>query len=115
MNGELDLALGVLDHQLLDADGRRCGKADDLELEQLAGGDLRVATVLSGPGTWRGRGRLAAFAARLAGRGVVSVGWEEVERLDSAIRLRRRAAELGLGGGDERVGRWISRIPGASR
>jgi hypothetical protein len=115
MNGELDLALGVLDHQLLDANGRRCGKADDLELEQLAGGELRVVAVLSGPGTWRGRGRLGGLAARLAGRGVVSVAWEEVEGLDSALRLRRRAAELGLGSGDDRVARWISRIPGASR
>ena len=36
---ELDLALGVLDHQLLDADGRRCGKVDDLELEGIREGD----------------------------------------------------------------------------
>ena len=115
MNGELDLGLGVLDHQLLDADQRRCGNVDDLELEELTSGELRVAAVLSGPGVWRGRGRLGTLAARLAGRGVVSVAWEEVESLDSAIRLRRPAAELGLGRGDDRAGRWVSRIPGAGR
>jgi hypothetical protein len=115
VNGELDLGLGVLDHQLLDAEGRRCGKVDDLELEQLASGELRVAAVLSGPGAWRSRERIGARAARLAGRRVVSVPWHEVESLDSAIRLRRRAGELGLGRGDDRAGRWVGRIPGASR
>ena len=29
---EIDLGLGVLDHQLVDSDQRRCGKVDDLEL-----------------------------------------------------------------------------------
>ena len=29
---EIDLGLGILDRRLLDADARRCGKVDDLEL-----------------------------------------------------------------------------------
>ena len=29
---EFDLALGVLDHQLVDSEGRNCGNVDDLEI-----------------------------------------------------------------------------------
>jgi hypothetical protein len=115
MNGELDLALGVLDHQLLDADGRRCGNVDDLELERLANGELRVAAILSGPGAWRGRGWMGSLASRPAKLALVRVPWEEVESVDAAVRLRRRADELGLGRGDDRARRWVSRLPGAAR
>jgi hypothetical protein len=50
----LDLALGVLDHQLLDVEERRCGKIDDLELERNAAGELHVAAILVGAPAWRG-------------------------------------------------------------
>lgn len=33
MSKRIDLGLNVVDHQLLDADGRRCGKVDGTELE----------------------------------------------------------------------------------
>ena len=45
----------LLDHQLLDANGRRCGNVDDLELEESRDGDLVVAAILSGPGLFRDR------------------------------------------------------------
>ena len=32
MSQELDLGLAILDHQLLDRDGRRCGIVDDLAI-----------------------------------------------------------------------------------
>jgi hypothetical protein len=115
MSDEIDLGLGVLDHQLLDVDVRRCGKVDDLELERLTSGELRVAAVLCGPGAWRGRGRVGALVARLTGGRVVKIAWEDVESLDSAVRLRRRARELGLADGDERARRWVARVPGAGR
>ena len=46
---ELDLGLGVLDHQLVDSEGRRCGKVDDLELEGVQENDPRVAAIVVGP------------------------------------------------------------------
>ena len=49
---KIDLGLGVLDHQLLDCDGRRCGNVDDLELEGVGGSDPRVVAILSGPPAW---------------------------------------------------------------
>ena len=116
MSEELDLGLAVLDHQLLDCDGRRCGNVDDLGIEGCPGEDARVVALYSGPGAWRGRGGvLGRLAARLGGGGVVRVPWEEVAEVASHVRLNKTAAEYGLGRGDERIRSWISRIPGADR
>jgi hypothetical protein len=46
----LDAALEVLDHQLIDRDGRLVGKVDDLELTRRDDGRLVVTAILSGPG-----------------------------------------------------------------
>jgi sporulation protein YlmC with PRC-barrel domain len=111
--GAIDLGLGIVDHQLVDADGRRCGKVDDLEIEGVGEGSPRVVAVVVGGSGWRGRGRLGALTARLARRRAVIVPWEEVESVDSGVRLRKRASELGLGRGDDRARPWIERIPGS--
>jgi sporulation protein YlmC with PRC-barrel domain len=106
---DIDLALGLLDHQLLDAEGRRCGKVDDLELDGGA-----VVSILTGPPVWRGRGRLGRLAAALARGSTVRVPWSEVEKIDSAVRLRKTARELRLGRGDDRVRSFVEKIPGSS-
>ena len=112
--GAIDLGLGILDHQLIDSEGRRCGKVDDLELEGIAEGKPHVTAIVAGPGAWRARGRIGAALSRIARGGTVRVPWDEVATLDSAVRLRKRAAELRLGRGDRRSERWIEKIPGAS-
>jgi hypothetical protein len=110
---EIDLGLGLLDHQLVDADGRNCGNADDLELDLDAAGGPRVAAILTGPAAWRGRGRIASAMASLFPHGrLVRVAWTEVERVDASIRLRRPARELGLGEGDRVLGALVERLPG---
>jgi sporulation protein YlmC with PRC-barrel domain len=111
---EIDLALGLLDHQLLDCEGRRCGNVDDLELEGVRDGNPRVVAILSGPGAWRGRGRLGRLAAWIGRGGVVRIPWEEVAAVKAHVELRKTAAELGLGKGDDRVRRLIEKIPGSS-
>lgn len=111
---EIDLALGVLDHQLLDGEGRRCGKADDLELAGVAEGQPVVVAILTGPPAWRGRGRLGRLAAALARGRTVRVPWEEVVELGSGIRLRSTAGELRLGRGDDRLRPLIEKLPGSS-
>jgi hypothetical protein len=113
MSDELDLGLGILDHQLLDGEDRRCGKVDDLELEGVREGRPRVAELLSGPPAWRGRGRLGRLASRLAGGRMRHVDWSEVVEVHAAIELRKPAAEYGLGAGDDRSRRWVDWIPGA--
>jgi hypothetical protein len=111
VSGAIDLALGVLDHQLLDAEDRRCGKVDDLELEGLADGTPRVAAIVTGPPAWRGRGRLGRLAAALARGQTVLIPWDEVKEIGSAVHLRRSAAELRLSRGDDRARPLVRRLP----
>jgi sporulation protein YlmC with PRC-barrel domain len=110
----IDLGLNLLDHQLLDAEGRRCGKVDDIALEGGPGEGFEAVAILCGPGVWRARaGWIGRIAAWLGGSGRVRVPWEEVEAVDSHVKLRKRAQELGLGRGDDRLRPYIEKIPGS--
>ena len=113
MSEELDLGLGLLDHQLVDSEGRRCGNVDDLELEGLSEGPPRVTAILVGPPVWRGRGWFGRVASALATGGTVRVPWEEVEKIDSAVHLKKTARELRLGRGDDKARRFVEWIPGS--
>ena len=114
MTESVDLGLNVFDHQLLDSEGRRCGKVDDLALEGGPGEELEVVAILCGPGVWRGRaGVLGRIAAWLGGGGRVRVPWSEVAEINSHVKLRKRAEELGLGRGDDRLRPYIEKIPGS--
>jgi sporulation protein YlmC with PRC-barrel domain len=112
----LDIALRVLDHQLLDRDGRRCGNVDDLAIEGGPGEAPEVVAILVGPGYWGARaGWIGRVAGRLGGGGRVRVPWSEVAKVDSAVELNHDATSLGLGRGDDRLRRYVDRIPGADR
>jgi sporulation protein YlmC with PRC-barrel domain len=115
MEGPVDLTLTVLDRQLVDAHGRRCGRVDDIELEERAGGALEVTALLVGPGVWPGRmpNVVGRALARLAGRGVTRIPWSHVVDISHVVKLDKPAMDLGLGSGDDRAARWIERIPGA--
>ena len=115
MSEELDLALGVLDHQLLDRDGRRCGNVDDLAIEGGPGEEAEVVAILSGPGVWPNRGRLGRLAGWLGRGGRVRVPWSEVDSVESHVQLKKRAPDYGLGAWDDRLRPFIERIPGADR
>ena len=113
---EIDIALQVLDHQLLDKDGRRCGNVDDLAIEGGAGEPAEVVAILVGPGYWPQRaGLIGKLAGWIGGGRRVRVDWREVRKLDSAVELRRGATELGLGRGDDRLRPFLEKIPGAGR
>lgn len=108
---KLHIGHHVLDHQLLDKDGRRCGNVDDLAIE----GD-EVVAIFSGPGYWPARaGLLGRLACWIGGGGRVRVPWDEVTKVDSAVHLRGAASEYGLGKGDDRLRPFFERIPGANR
>jgi hypothetical protein len=109
---QVDIALGILDHQLVDGRGVNCGKIDDLEIAGLNGPSPEVAEIVVGGNAWRTRGRLGALAARLAGN-AVHVPWAEVESVTSVVALKRPAAELRLNRGDERWSRLVAKIPGS--
>jgi hypothetical protein len=112
----VDLGLHVMDHQLLDSEERRCGNVDDLALEGGASEKLEVVAILSGPGAWPQRaGLVGRIAAWIGGGKVVRIPWEEVAEVAAHVKLRKRAQELGLGRGDDRLRPLIERIPGADR
>ena len=111
MSKQIDIGLQVLDRQLLDKDGRRCGNVDDLAVE----GD-EVVAILAGPGWWAQRaGWVGRLAGWIGGGRRVRVPWSEVKKVDAAVELGRPATELGLGRGDDRLRPYVDRIPGAGR
>jgi hypothetical protein len=112
----VDLGLHLMDHQLLDSEERRCGNVDDLALEGGPGEKLEVVAILSGPAAWRQRaGLVGRVAAWIGGGGVVRIPWVEVADVAAHVKLRKRAQELGLGRGDDRLRPLIEKIPGADR
>jgi sporulation protein YlmC with PRC-barrel domain len=114
----MDLVYRVLDEQLVDVDGRRCGRADDLEFDETVDAAPRLHAILSGSGTWhrrlprplRGFGQ-RIFGAGVAGRDVIRVPWVQVDEIGSVIHLKAKARELGLGQGDERDASPIAKLP----
>jgi sporulation protein YlmC with PRC-barrel domain len=114
LQGDIDLCLGILDHQLVDSENRRCGKVDDVELEGVRDGDPRVRAIVTGPGGWRGRGRLGRVLSALVPARTVTIPWEEVAEVGAAVRLRKPARELGLGSGQDVAARWVQKLPGSS-
>jgi hypothetical protein len=114
----MDLVYRVLDDQLVDVDGRRCGRADDLEFEGELGAPPRLHAILSGSGTWHRRmpRRLRGIGARIFGAGVlgddvIQVPWDEVDGIGSVIKLRAKASELGLAQGDDRDAMFVAKFP----
>jgi hypothetical protein len=113
----VDVYRQVLDHALYDSDECLCGTVDDLEVSGAPGGPLRITAMLVGPGAWAPR--LPALFARLAawlfGTRCTRVPWDEVAELGEMIRLRSRAAALGLSTEDRKLGLRIARLPGSDR
>jgi sporulation protein YlmC with PRC-barrel domain len=106
------IAHRLLDEQIVDADGRRCGRVDDIELE---GDPPRISALLVGIGLYPRRlpRRLRGPARRLVGverwgANAMRVPWREVDEIGATVRLRKKAEELGLGEGDD-PRRWIVR------
>ena len=109
---EVDIALSILDHQLVDGDGQNCGKVDDLEIAGLDTDSPEIVEILVGGNAWRSRGLLGRLAARLAGD-AVHVAWSEVGSVTSVVTLKRPAAELRLNRGDERWAALVGKVPGS--
>lgn len=102
----------LLDEQILDSEGRRCGRVNDIELR---GSPPRIAALLVGEGLYPRRlpARLRRLGRRLAGperwgANALRIPWEEVNEIGVAIHLRGKAEELGLGAGDN-PDRWLVR------
>jgi sporulation protein YlmC with PRC-barrel domain len=111
----LDIAYRVLDIQLVDVDGRRCGRVDDIELRGAVGEPLHVEALLTGRGVYPSRlpARLRrigrrVFGAPVLGRTVHRVPWTAVEDVRASVMLREPASELDLAHGDLMLGALFS-------
>ena len=108
------LAARLLDRQLTDTHGVRCGKVDDIELDGGAGSEARVAALLVGPEAWLDRlpSPVQALLGPLRQLGSRRIPWEEVEVLtNDEVRLRSTARELGLDSAEEAAARVVSKVP----
>ena len=108
----LHLLREVLDHEVVDRDGVSCGMVDDIELAW-SDGEPAVTALLLGPGAWLRRlpESLQGIAKRIFGKAVVRIPWGDVAEVSEVIRLRSTARTWGAGALDERIGRWIARLP----
>jgi len=113
--GEILVVHRLLDEQILDSDGKRCGRVDDIELR---GSPPRIAALLVGEGLYPRRlpKRLRGVARKLAGpelwgANALRVPWEKVDRIDAALHLCCKAEELGLGEGDDPERWMVRRLP----
>ena len=103
----------VRDLQIVDKDGRNCGICDDLEFDGGPGEPLRVRAILVGPGAFSRR--LPDWAANLitsmAGRSVVRVPWDVVDKVSGRIFLSVAAESVGLRHTEDRLVKLLKRAP----
>ncbi len=121
----MPLGHDVLDKEILDRDGFKGGKVDDLLLELREGERPVVRAILTQHGVLAALlgERTARLAARLR-RAVlgsddarpIAIGWEHVTRIDVAIHIDLDRAQAGLSRSERAVwDRWISHLPWAHR
>lgn len=111
----LDLVYHLLDLQVLDVNGRRCGRVDDIEIDLDSG---HATAILIGSGTYADRlpwHRLRRIARRVTGpevmgRNTVRVPWGEIDSITATVSLRRPAEEMGLGRGDSELSPVVGRM-----
>ena len=90
------------DLALFDRDDRHCGVVDDIEMAEGDAGEWEMTALLVGPGAWRRRSP-RWFTALLPGRKVVRVEAADVASTGSAVRLMKKAEELGLASTEHRL------------
>ena len=111
--GFLKLVGEVRDLQIVDAEYRRCGIADDIECEGNPGRKLVIHALLIGPGAYKNRLPRFAFwlITLIFGNRIVKVSWNEIEYITSVIRLKKPAGAYGLMKTERRFGAAVSKVP----
>jgi sporulation protein YlmC with PRC-barrel domain len=110
---QFDVAYRLLDDELVDRDGRRCGRVDDVELSGEPGSPTEITAILSGPGAWAGRlpRPLRRASLRIFGDDEVVVPWDAVKDIAEVVELKERGEDLDLGRGEDAARRIVTRIP----
>jgi hypothetical protein len=106
---QIDLAYRLLDLDLVDSEGIRCGKVDDLVLEGEPGTAAYVAAIRTGSGALADRlsPRWRRLARRIFHRGTTDIPSSAVEDFDACVRLNVTAKELGIATGDPRLAQLV--------
>jgi len=119
---DLHLYRDVLDKQMVDRRGRRCGKVDGIVLRFGPDGQPWVARIEVGGGTLARRlgerlGRWAAALARWCGvreGRAYHIPWARVVEVDLEVKLDLDAPDTELDAAERRLReRIVARIPGA--
>ncbi|MEU1840771.1 hypothetical protein [Micromonospora chersina] len=121
----IQLAKQVLDRQIVDVDGRLVGRVDDIAFAVDEEGYPYVDCLLTGQGALGQRigGRVGRLLVAVADRFTddppvppLRVPLDQVDRVDSAVRLRCPATDLPPSPVESWLRRHlIDRIPGANR
>jgi sporulation protein YlmC with PRC-barrel domain len=105
----------VRDLQIVDASGKRCGIADDIEFEGGVGDSLKVTALVVGPGAYASR--LPRWIYRLmkiiASDQETKVPWKAISRITATIQLDKNADSYGLRRIEGKLERILNSIPGA--
>jgi sporulation protein YlmC with PRC-barrel domain len=110
---QIGLAHHLLDHQMLDTRGERCGKADDVALREVDG-RVELHAILAGAGVLQARypGPLMHWLVGLGGSEQVVVPAHVIGKVDGHVHLTQSAPSLGLASGEQRAAGTVARILG---
>jgi sporulation protein YlmC with PRC-barrel domain len=97
-DGRIKLVSQLLDLPLLDSDGKYCGIVDDVEFTGGPGKELKIKSLLVGPGAYDRR--LPDWATwlvrKLAGDRIARIPYDRVRTIAATVELDCPGAELGL-------------------
>jgi sporulation protein YlmC with PRC-barrel domain len=111
LDNPIKLVSQLIDLPIIDKDERWCGMVDDVELEGAPGKELRVTSLLVGPGAYEGRmpGWMYWMVRVIAGKRMTRVPAGEIIEIGAVVKLKCTAEKLKLHQVEDRVRAWIPR------
>jgi sporulation protein YlmC with PRC-barrel domain len=111
----------VLDREVMDRNGRAMGRVDGILLEVTPGQPPRLAAILIGPAALGHRlhprlGRLVERIERwwaLGRNRPARIDFRDIEAIGRTVRLRLTVGETEVDAVEQRLRRWVLRIPGS--
>jgi hypothetical protein len=110
-----DIALTVLDHTLVDGNGERCGRVDDIELRLDQDGFCIPVAIVVGRESAERRLRGGLFGRvvrRLLPVEERRISWDQITEVTHVVKLQRAAGTYGLARAEARLAPFFKRIPG---
>ena len=116
----MDVVRDVLDKLVVDRNGREMGRVDGIVLDQREGEPPRFSSVLIGPAVLGYRlhptiGRwVAALERAIAGDHgqPVRIDVGNIAEIGRDVRIDRTIGEAGAGSIEQRLRKWLMKIPG---